>query len=150
MSAFMHREETYNSIGNKLQQILYSNRESVRHSIDRALGVNARLLTPDEVDVIVKAFVETLYAQNLRSVEYRYREDTVAQSFYEFNFRKSQDLSIIGLFKLLESVDYQCCETPDYKELPMAIQLRAMIDNLARHIVSRLPEYEKAAWSIDV
>ena len=104
----------------------------------RAGGDLSRSLrTGDEQEL-----VDILYAENVKSVNYRYRGgDPTTGCVYD---PTSPILAPVAVIKAVQSLEYQSCEHPgwetsDAKEILQAIQSEA---------IRRLPGYELAEWSI--
>lgn len=149
MSAFMHSETAFNSIGNQLQILLLGS-SMEKHIIEYALGIRASELSYERLDEIVKDFIDALYKQNARSVNRRYGHhgnDGEPETF-TYQPHRNKALNTLGLYKLLQSVDYQSNETDDYYSLPETKVLKEIINGLAGYLVSHLPEYQKADWAI--
>lgn len=89
-----------------------------------------------------QALVDILYAENVKSVNYRYSEsDPVDGCVYD---QDAPNLSPVGVIKLVQSLEYQSCEhdlwaTSDAKEILSGIKSAA---------INALPGYETASWSI--
>lgn len=95
--------------------------------------------------------VKLLLAENVRSVKYRY-EDEFPRLFgrhtplpYYTVPRRSQRVRIVQAFKLIDCLDYQCCEPPDWEQSEAFCFLQA----LRKHLWQNLPGYEDAAWHLD-
>jgi len=86
--------------------------------------------------------VDILYAENVESVNYRYKgDDPITGCVYD---PTSPILAPVAVIKAVQSLEYQSCEHPgwetsDAKEILQAIQSEA---------IRRLPGYELAEWSI--
>lgn len=87
---------------------------------------------------------QTLYAENVRSVQYRYSESGAApvMTFDSRAFRGILDP--VQVIKAAHCYEYQACETPDY-ERSEAAKLIARIIAVYSRI---LPGYEAAQWEM--
>lgn len=153
MSAFTHSDKAFNSIAFTLDRMKDSADWSVKHLMDEILTViSARRSAPDEIASycvptwIIDRFCEDLQRANLASVNYRYRENEVIP--YTCVPHKGDRLAPIALAKLLDSVNYQSCEVPNWEETPIAKELVEIRRALDSHIVRNLADYQKAAWSM--
>jgi hypothetical protein len=61
---------------------------------------------------------------------------------------KGKTLAPVELLKLLDSVDYQSCEVPNWTEAPIAKELHWIIHAIEAQVARSLPEYAKADWSM--
>lgn len=111
---------------------------------DLQFAVVARAVFPTSL-IRQQLFANNLKRQNIRSVNYRYKENT---RFTKVNFDDANDApayhdwDIIGL---LRCIDYQSCERPDYDDtlIDMAQQLVA-----ARNPSVDLESTALTTWSI--
>lgn len=88
-----------------------------------------------------QAAAELLLAENTRSVNHRYKEDTpVTPIAFEF----VNGVDAVGILKACNCLEYQSCETEDY-ETTAACALLKVIRETAIH---ELPGYSEAAWAI--
>lgn len=98
----------------------------------------------------LQRMAEILYAENVRSVNYRYRQPASLPGIVDeterdivFNFVRDA-FSPVDILRLCECYDYQACETPDYEA-----SAAARIVNAIRHEAIRaLPGYSNAKWRI--
>jgi hypothetical protein len=92
-------------------------------------------------------YAQTLYAENVRSVQYRYSTDK--EEYPEeivFDRRALQGtLDPVQVIKAAHCYTYQACETDDYKQSAAA----KLIDNILDVCTRALPGYESAQWVID-
>lgn len=87
----------------------------------------------------------TLFQENVRSVNHRYREnDNGAGPAYIFK-RFNTPLTPVEVIKACHCLSYQSCETDDWEATKAFAILRA-IESSVTH---RLPGYDKAPWGID-
>lgn len=109
-----------------------------RHNVSVWFGNPSRKLGPGDEQELV----DILYAENVKSVNYRYNEnDATTGCVYDLG---APELGSVEVIKLVQSLEYQSCEhdewdTSDAKEILLAMKSAA---------VSRLPGYESAEWSI--
>lgn len=95
---------------------------------------------------------EILYAENLRSVLYRYPDDTkesapgnVAELAITYRFRPVMTvIKPVIVLKALHCVRYQSCECPDYETTVAWKILEALESEAIRH----LPGYDDAPWGL--
>ena len=88
-----------------------------------------------------------LYAENVRSVNHRYpnHEPSEPVAFTEREIRTAPDLTPVQMLKACACLEYQSCETEDYRETE-AYKLMKRMENAA---IGALPGYEDAPWGID-
>lgn len=98
------------------------------------------------------AVFQALFAENVRSVLYRYPDDTLDSAPGPIGPKGSFDHRAVNrvsdpvtIIKLCHCLEYQSCEAPDHKET-VAFQLLQAIEAEA---VRSLPGYDKAPWGID-
>lgn len=121
MSAFIHTDITYSRILRTVEEGSFTDSP----------------MTPLE-------FVLLIRAENYRSVNYRYDEETPVP---EFN--PDPDITAftaVELVKILRSVRYQSCECRDYEATEAYKALMIVMAHAASGVVARLPEYDKAPW----
>lgn len=83
-----------------------------------------------------------LWAENVRSVNYRYREDEIEQA-YEFTRLRGHPTPV-ALMSLLHGFEYQACEHPGWRDS----EAHAIVRRLERLAMTRLPGYSDAPWSV--
>jgi len=89
-----------------------------------------------------QATAELLLAENTRSVNYRYHgSEPVAAIVF---VAQDPTLSPIDVIKACDCLDYQSCETDDWRST-LAYQL---LDSIQSDATSRLVGYANAAWEI--
>jgi hypothetical protein len=106
---------------------------------------------------LASAYADILYQENVRSVRYRYPDDKwddlpgprvkpvhclVDPAELLITLPK---FSIVQLLKFCNSLEYQSCETDDYKQTKAYELLCAIREELVRD----LPGYEEAHWSYE-
>jgi hypothetical protein len=97
-----------------------------------------------------------LMTENINSVRYRYPTDTDGHrpgsagtdaEMVEEAGRQTKHvsaLSAVNALKLLACLEYQSCETPFFEQSAAAYAIRS----LRNYLVTALPEYREAPWSI--
>lgn len=113
---------------------------------------------PRENSWAFKGFCDGEKAENVRSVNYRYKESdefqpvqmgrkvTVANRDKQYTAHISAlRLAPVTVLKICACVDYQSCETNDW-ELTLAAEILRRIVAMA---IRRLPGYDEAPWGID-
>jgi len=84
----------------------------------------------------------TLYIENVRSVNYRYNERTRFNGFaFELDTVKRSPIAII---KLVNSLEYQSCERPDFAKS----EAKAILTAISTAMVRQIDGYNGAAWTI--
>lgn len=120
MSAFLVSKEHIDAICTLIAVSPYNNH-----------GVDGKNLT--EIGQI-------LWDENLRSVSYRYRENSVGEKYV---FKRNTQ-SPTQVLKLIDSLEYQSCETNDWCTTEAA-KLLAQIKSIA---ISMLPGYDDLKWTL--
>lgn len=94
-----------------------------------------------------KAIYETLAAENVRSVCHRYDDDK-PENYADFvNARGVKPEVIVdpvSIIKLAQCLDYQSCETDDWKDTQACRILKGVI----AAAIDALPGYQEAPWAI--
>ena len=96
-----------------------------------------KIPTVDEIGQI-------LWDENYRSVNYRYNEDNKAPIFVSMSNTRSYDPAQI--FKAINSLEYQSCETDDWDQTEAAAILDA-IRRKACHFI--IDQHGSVAWTLD-
>jgi hypothetical protein len=88
-----------------------------------------------------------MFELNCRAVDERYGEGQ-AKEFRNLNysFNHQPFYTVISAYKSLQCWLYQCSEGT-VPESPLFKLMQDISNNIANHIVSRMPEYEKAPWA---
>lgn len=88
-----------------------------------------------------------LYAENVRSVNHRYQNETPEEpiAFTWSEIDRAPKLLPVQVIKACQCLEYQSCETEDWKETPS----KKLLDRIKNAAIHALPGYEEAAWSID-
>lgn len=91
-----------------------------------------------------KRIASVLYAENVRSVNSRYKE---CDSAHGFVYRPNLiDLSAVQVLKALDGYSYQACETGDWEDS----EAFAIVAGIRSAAIHALPGYDAAStWSID-
>lgn len=92
-----------------------------------------------------------LWRENARSVNYLNAQIGIGHNpaldeiveFYGFEYRQDTCPTVIA--KALASFEHQACECPDYPESAAY----DFASRLARHLIKKLPGWDKAPWGID-
>lgn len=99
-------------------------------------GEPHRIDNPDEAGAL-------LWAENVRSVNYRYTAQTEPEPYvFHWDTRVLDPLQII---KACNCLDYQSCETPEWKDT----RAFAMLDSIRERAIKELPGYDGAQWEIE-
>jgi len=87
-----------------------------------------------------------LWAENHRSVSYRY-DEVQATPAYRFVHRyRPLRIDPVVVLKAVNCLDYQSCETPDWKQT----EAYAFLESLKETAIRRLPGYDGGpGWSIE-
>lgn len=91
-----------------------------------------------------KAAGNILFAENARSVAYRYNGRTEVGGYTYRRIASAAHYTGVQILKALDGYEYQACETPDW-EKSEAFAICKMIRALT---IRRLPGYEQADWEI--
>ena len=85
-----------------------------------------------------------LYAENVRSVNFRYSESTAASGF-RFENVMTHTLAAVDVIKACHGYIYQACEADDWKNT----EAGAIIKAIEQAAICSLPGYEgSSAWSL--
>lgn len=88
---------------------------------------------------------QTLYAQNVRSVDVRYSEENDSTHAFQYVPAAKMRFSIAQIAGALDCLEYQSCETDDYYQTEAYTILTAM----RKHLLKQLQEREHAdTWEI--
>lgn len=88
------------------------------------------------------ALGQAMFELNCNAVSQRYNEPANGS---EYRYGVAATLSAVQAFKSLKCWLYQCSEG-DVPDTPLYQVMDKVSDRLAHHIVSSLPEYERAEW----
>jgi hypothetical protein len=89
---------------------------------------------------------QKLLDENVRSVNYRYRETDKAER-YEFK-RWTRPLQAITVIKAIECLDYQSCETDDWRQTEAFAILQAIKDAAIENLPGYKAAYDAAPWGM--
>jgi hypothetical protein len=99
------------------------------------------------------ATAQILFAENVKSVNYRYDEHDVVTAH---PYRMIAPLpELVAMYKLIGCLDYQSCEHPDYDRSLASKLLAAGSAYIERQLgrtkdeIQNSAEWEKAPWAID-
>ena len=90
-----------------------------------------------------QAAVDLLYAENVKSVNFRYREDAELTGAIYDAF--APELSAIEAIKACQCLSYQSCEHDGWDLSPA----KALLSSIERFAITKLPGYDAASWSIE-
>jgi hypothetical protein len=83
-----------------------------------------------------------LVFENYHSVNYRYNDHSEP---FEYKWeRYTRSLTPIQIVKACDCLDYQSCETPDWKET----EANTIIQSIRERAIREIPGYETASWEI--
>ena len=85
---------------------------------------------------------DILFQENVKSVNYRYKEDDPVEPF--IYPEDCPHLSAVEIYKLAQSLEYQSCEHPEWN----ASLAKEIVRSIQSEAVHRTPGYEFAKWSI--
>jgi hypothetical protein len=88
--------------------------------------------------------VDILYAENVKSVNYRYIHDEPEPTGGCVYNPNARTLTPVEAIKLAQSLDYQSCEHPEWA----TSEAFGITRTLKAEAIRRLPGYELAEWSI--
>jgi hypothetical protein len=83
-----------------------------------------------------------LYAENVKSVNYRYHDTIDSTGIIYDAF--APDLRPVEVIKACDCLTYQSCEHPEWDD-SLASQL---LKEIQRTAITKLPGYDKAPWAI--
>lgn len=128
MSAFIVSDTHVNAL------VRYASRHNVR-------AFHGNPLAMFQVKDNEQAAAELLLAENVKSVNYRYRDNEVMTITYD---RGAPILTAIQAIKAAQCLRYQSCECDDFEESIAFKLIEAMIADA----IPRLDGYESAQWAI--
>mgnify|MGYP006318585901 CR=1 FL=1 len=167
MSSYICTPKHFNSIEASIKNLAYGSQFYFPYSFKTKFNAlyEKRKATFDNMDACVENVVDELRRLNALCVSLQYKHHYVGKLDKEIeeqtnillNFKTEK--KILNKYELLAAmrcVNYQI-ETEHLKELRNLTEseedalffLKTMINELAMDIVTNLPEYEKAGWSID-
>lgn len=87
----------------------------------------------------------TLLNENIRSVNFRYSENT---PYHFYRYQLPLDNSLLTpaqVFCACDCYEYQACETQDYYSTKAA----SIINGIRRNTIRKVPGYDNAIWGIE-
>lgn len=98
------------------------------------------------------SFGQKLLTANVESVKYRYPDEAIGalpgptNAYYAFPYRYApyRRLTPVEGLALLDGYEYQSCERPDW----FGSVAHRMVDSLRGNLISRLPGYNEAEWTL--
>lgn len=94
---------------------------------------------------------QMLWDENVKSVKYRYPNSTElpgpigSDYVYGLHQPSRAEITIGGVLKAIDGLDYQSCEHPGWRDS----QAKAFLESLRGTACCRVPGYDAAAWTID-
>lgn len=134
MSAFIVSDTHINAL------VRYASRHKLSVYFNRQLGFpfgKERLNVYDNEQAIAQILLD----ENVKSVNYRYRDNEVMSITYD---RAAPILTAIQAIKAAQCLRYQSCEHSDYED-SIAFKL---IEAIITDAIPRLEGYESAEWAI--
>lgn len=130
MSAYIMSDEDINDIVNYFVNSTASNQLWI------CINGDYQYLTRDNAEKVAGI----LYLENKRSVDYRYDETNK----FDFTYKSSgyKTVSDAEVSRLIDSLEYQSCETNDYYETQAYKILCNMRKNLLQRIFAEEPDYD--------
>lgn len=94
-----------------------------------------------------KGVAAELYAENVRSVNARYNEDSMETGFkYEALPMGYLNISAVQILKACNCYEYQACETDNW----VKSEAHAIIEGIRDAAIHALPGYDDADWEINI
>ena len=138
MSAFMVEDKTINIVVSKLA---YGRDLEWIQRIIKAQGYDLETLQGRQ------KLADAMFTLNVKGVDARYGENQAEQFRpLDFKYQIEDNYTMIQAYKSLGCWLYQCAEGDNPEESALYKLMNQVKGYLAEHIVSRLPEYEKAPW----
>lgn len=147
MSAFVVEDKTINSILAWIEQCAWSSEKDHLIRPFRSIGYNINRAEIDDVFYgVLRKLASDLFKMNCDGVNARYGENQ-AQEFrpLDFEYKSITAPPIVQAIKSMQCLLYQCSEG-DVGTQPLYKALADTIDRCCSHVVSALPEYDKAKW----
>lgn len=116
-----------------------------------AVAIHQKLRFTDQQKV--EDIADRLYAENCKSVAFRYPEGSIPEEFviepepFVFDrraYRYTTRHSTVELIKAIHCFEYQACKHPGWEQGLVHYWLR----DLQSHLMRELPGYEDAAWGL--
>lgn len=166
MSSFICSPKHFNSIEASVKNLAYGSQFYFPYSFKTKFNAlyEKRKATFDNMDACITNVVDELRRLNVLCVSLQYKShyegrlDKEIEEQTEILMHFKKEYKILNKYELLAAmkcVNYQI-ETEHLKELRSLTEseedalffLKTMVNELAMDIVTNLPEYEKAGWSI--
>jgi hypothetical protein len=96
-------------------------------------------------DVDLNDVGQLLWAQNVKSVNYRYNETDTAETYHFEDQLFDYDRNPVVIIKAVQCWQYQSCEDPDHASSEAWEWSNAILGSA----ISRLPGYNDAPWGIE-
>ena len=116
-------------------------------NVDPAYVNGAQDLKNEKPLVIANRYAALLLAENVRSVRYRYSDDIGDYEpviVTDADISNAAQLDPVVILKLCANLDYQSCETPDWK----TTQAHGLLEQIRDEAIRQLPGYEDAPWGL--
>lgn len=135
MSAYIMSDQQINDIVNYFVNATASNQLWIKVDGDYCY------LTRDNARIVASI----LYLENVRSVDARYNETNTADFAYKASYNTVTDKEVSHL---IDSLEYQSCETDDYYTTEAYKILCSMRKNLLQRIFAEEVDYQElAVWT---
>lgn len=128
MSAYIMSEQDINDIVN------YFVNATASDQLWLCIDGDYNYLTRDNAEHVA----DILYRENVRSVDARYNETNTVNFTYKPTYNTVSDKEVS---QLIDSLEYQSCETSDYYETQAYKMLCNMRKNLLQRIFAEEPDY---------
>lgn len=96
-------------------------------------------------DELATLYAQVLLAENVRSVNHRYRESEHHSIKVSDSDCMKLQQKAVQILKMLDCLEYQSCETSNYYETVA----HKLLSALRRAAIRALPGYNDAAWTFD-
>jgi hypothetical protein len=92
---------------------------------DRHFATVAQYMFPDN-PLNAQSFADSLKRENIKSVNYRYCEKTRFKRVDMSQAMPVEQFTKHDILKLMQGIDYQSCEHPDYVCFALSLAIRAL------------------------
>ena len=130
MSCWMHAQDTYNRVLWSFE--VYQDQKDMFAYCLKDLPFD------------VAGFVKRLHDWNHRAYEERYRKVVNIPPYSPVS--RTPKMSHMELFKMLQSIDYQCVDSDAYRQSEDHKLVRSILESMAFYLVSEMAEYRAASW----
>jgi hypothetical protein len=110
-----------------------------------AIGTYWPILRFDGKDMNPEGLGKALARENRISVDYRYPQHANGETDQPFSLGFPRRRSAVEILKLIACYEYQACEHPGWEDSPV----RQFCRDLEAAIITELPGYDEAPWTID-